>query len=136
MYREILRSVRVSIFAAIGVLLASTAANAALVTEPVFGTWTEWFAWNPGQIGDPVVALSVGGGPNMLVRGEITYDDSTGEVTAVSLRGQDQTTVWESKFESITMTGCSWTSDGDSLRMDGMQDAVCNGAVRADCGQL
>ena len=126
---------RVGIALAALLLLISTAANAALVEAPVYGTWTGWLAWNPGQNGGAVVTLSTGGGPNMEIRGQITYEDSTGEVTAASLRGTDQTSVWEAKFNSITLTGFSWTSDGTSLLMDGDQDAVCNGEVRADCGQ-
>jgi len=138
---------------AIAVAMMALPANAVLVQSPFNGSWDEFHTWNPGQTGDPTLSTTPGGGPEMAVAGTITYDDETGIVSAITINqvGEntrnwdfnpqadplspdfDPTLPVEPEYDTVTLSGFSWVSDGTDLRLES-GTFQCNGANNAACG--
>ena len=108
---------RLTTAATVAVLLGSGAAQAASVVAQVSGTWDGLHAWNPGQNGGKIVETTVGGGPEMVVQGTMTYDDITGNVTALSITGSLWRGVWAAGFNQVQMQNYAWSSVGTDLKL-------------------
>ncbi len=127
---------------AVGSLIFSIAANAALVSYSVTGSWDGMQTWNPGQIGANTLSTTANGGPEMAVSGVVTFDDATGVVSYIELMQVGTlTSNWDlnpdypntPEYDTVTMSDYHWKSAGSEMRLL-TGTSVCNGAVNADCG--
>ena len=106
--------------------LLATAGLAQAATVNVTGSWDGLLSWNPGQSGGKVVESTAGGGPEMIVNGTMTYDDMTGNVTALSLVGETSIATWAAGFNQVRLQGYSWTSSGTSLLLNPGATIACD----------
>ena len=62
----------------------------------------------------------------MVVTGSITYDDVTGNVTALSLIGQTSISQWAAGFNNVRLQNYSWTSSGTQLLLNPGAQIACD----------
>ncbi len=128
---------------AVGSLIFSIAANAALVSYSVTGSWDGMQTWNPGQSGDNTLSTTTNGGPEMSLTGVVTFDDVTGAVSYVELEQVGTlTSNWDlnpdypntPEYDTVTMDSFHWkSSSATDLRLLA-GNVTCNGVNNAACG--
>lgn len=107
-------------------MAVGSTSQAALITTSVVGSWDGLLSWNPGQAAGKVVESTAGGGPEMIVTGSMTYDDVTGNVTALTLIGQTTISQWAPGFNNVKLEGYSWTSSGTQLLLNPGASIACD----------
>lgn len=115
--------------ATLALLLGGAGAGAAPITAAYTGTWDGMHSWNPGQNGGKVVDITAGGGPGMAISGNVTYDDTTGAITAINIVGSYWTGQWAAGFNNVQMQNWAWQSSGTNLNL-------LPGTARLACDKL
>lgn len=115
--------------ATLALLLGAGGAQAALISAAYTGTWDGMHSWNPGQNGGKVVDLTAGGGPGMAISGNVTWENTTGVITAINIVGSYWTGQWAAGFNNVQMQNWAWQSSGTNLNL-------LPGTARLACDQL
>ena len=119
----------VSTAVTLALLIGAGGAQAALITSAYTGTWDGMHSWNPGQNGGKVVDLTAGGGPGMAISGNVTWDDTTGAITAINIVGTTWIGQWAAGFNNVRMQNWAWQSSGTNLNL-------LAGTARLACDKL
>jgi hypothetical protein len=120
---------RISTAIAVAALLGSSVTQAATVSNDFIGSWDGLHAWNPGQNGGKIVDTTAGGGPEMTITGNVTYDDVTGTISAINIVGTTWIGQWAAGFNNVRMQNFAWQSNGTNLNL-------LAGTARLACDRL